>query len=59
SEYLRTLVPHHVLSSSCLIFAVNKIAYYYQQFNYFLIDIITILNYLWFSFEFSSVSRIN
>ncbi|KAK9364526.1 hypothetical protein V1509DRAFT_636089, partial [Lipomyces kononenkoae] len=44
---------HHVL------FTVNKIAYYYQQFDYFLIDIITILNYLWFSFEFSSVSRIS
>ncbi|KAK9234913.1 hypothetical protein V1525DRAFT_349337, partial [Lipomyces kononenkoae] len=40
AEYLRTLVLHHVLSSSCLILRSIKIAYYYQQFDYFLIDII-------------------
>ncbi|KAK9234716.1 hypothetical protein V1525DRAFT_349674 [Lipomyces kononenkoae] len=49
-EYLRTLVPHLVLSSSCLILQSIEIAYYYQQYDYFLIDIIAILNYLWLLF---------
>ncbi|KAK9367889.1 hypothetical protein V1509DRAFT_565677 [Lipomyces kononenkoae] len=57
SEYLRTLVYNYVLLSSCLITG-NKIAYYYQQFDYFRIGIITILTYLC-CLEFLSVSRIS